>query len=174
MAISPKKLKSYMAAQKAESKFGAHHDEEEALEHEGETPEEMAEHEAAETPAEEEAEHEGEGYDAEDAEDEEEEEVGGYEDFVSELYGNADALEQAAEKLGVKLGHEDAPVPQVLAKIKQALQSMPAEIRDGVKQHLKGMAFDEVIALADELADEGQIEDAERVGAWLYWAGKVA
>jgi hypothetical protein len=166
-AVNPKKLKAYMAAQAASA---YQHDEDE---------EDLAEGEGYEGADEEEGDHHYESP-AEEAEQTEEEEAAegespeqqAFEDFIGELFTYAEEISSAASEVG-SLGAE-ALAPEVKAKIKSALSEMPDEVADGFKAHGKSMTLEDAEELAEDLAEEGKVEDAETFAMFVYWAGKVA
>lgn len=147
MAVDPKKLKSYMA-QSEDDREAEYEDEDERPE-----MEEMDEGEGGES--------------AEGADDED------YADFVSDLYTHAEAIEEAAHDLdGYELTHDAQPPAEVVEKMKAQLSEMPEAVAQGIEAHIVGEEYEDVIELAEELADAERISDPEQVGGWLYWIAK--
>lgn len=172
MAMDPRKLKAYVSKGQPEL-----YDEEE--EEESESPEheelESEEHEAAESPEEEAAEHaddelesdEDEGDELESDEDEAE-----FEDFIGDVYTHAEELEEAALAIDEALNHDTQPSPGVVEEMKSQLGDMPDVVQEGIADFLVGMPYEEVLELAESLAERDRITDAEQVAGWLYWAAK--
>lgn len=167
-AVNPKKLKAYMAAQAASAYQRDDEDEEDLAEgegHEGADEEEGDHH--YESPAE-----EAEQTEEEEAAEGESPEQQAFEDFIGELFTYAEEISSAASEVG-SLGAE-ALAPEAKAKIKSALSEMPDEVADGFKKHGKSMTLEDAEELAEDLAEEGKVEDAETFAMFVYWAGKVA
>lgn len=159
MAMDPKKLKAYISKGQPEL-----YDEEEE---ESESPEheelESEEHEAEESPEEEAAEH---------AEMESDEDEAEFEDFVGDVYTHAEELEEAASSIEEALNHDSQPSPETVEQMKAQLAEMPDVVQEGVANFLVGMPYEEVLELAESLAERERIVDAEQVAGWLYWAAK--
>jgi hypothetical protein len=146
MAMDPKKLKSYMA-------------------------EKADEDELDEAPEEEEEEHEEEEYEEEESEEDEDYERE-LEDFYGDLEAAASEVEEAAVGIEEALSHDAQPSPETVEQMKAQLAEMPESVVSGIKAYLVGLPYEEVMELAEELAEEGAIGDAEQVAGWLYWAAK--
>lgn len=160
MAVNPQKLKSYMAAQAASDYERDDEDEVEgADEEEGDHHYESPSEEAEQT-------------EEEEAEEGESAEQQAFEDFIGEVYTYAEEIMAAASDVG-EIGAE-ALAPQTKQAIKAALAEMPDEVIDGFKSHGKRMTIEDAGELAEELAEEGKVEDPELFAAFVYWAGKVA
>jgi len=160
MAMDPKKLKAYVSKGQPEQ----YDEEDESPEHEELEHEELEseEHEAAESPEEEAAEH------ADDGEHDEAE----FEDFIGDVYTHAEELEEAASLIDEALTHDTQPSPESVERMKSQLAEMPDVVQQGIADFLVGMPYEEVVELAESLAERERITDAEQVAGWLYWAAK--
>lgn len=165
MPVNPKKLKSYMAAQAA-SAYQRDEDEEDLDGEEAGHDEEEGDHHY-ESPRE-----EAEQTEEEEAAEGESPEQQAFEDFIGEVYTYAEEIMTAASEVG-EIGAE-ALAPQTKQAIKAALAEMPDEVAEGFKKHGKRMTIEDAGELAEDLAEEGKVEDPELFAAFCYWAGKVA
>lgn len=116
---------------------------------------------------------EGEGSDEGEAEDELEiVDEEGFADFVDAVYEAASDIEAAAQDVGEDLTHDDQPSEGAVAKMKEQIAAMPAPIQDGIEDFLKGMEWEQVHGLAEDMEEAGLIDDVDQVCGWLYWAAK--
>ena len=69
------------------------------------------------------------------------------------------------------------PAPRLTRKGKRGIESdlarIPAPLRDGLEESVRGITWAEAQKRARKLADEGHIRNPKRFGAWLYWVGKA-
>lgn len=146
MAMDPGKLKAYMAGAAPMSE-----------EYESEEMEPMEEGESEESEL-------GDEMEVTDEE--------GFNDFLGNLYLHIDEIDEAAAQIAEPLTHDDQPSPETVEQMKEQLEPMPQEVKDGISEYLKGMEWEDVMALAQQFADADHIENPEQVCGWLYWIAK--
>lgn len=144
MAIDPKKLKSYMAEREDEADF-----EDADEEMEGEEAEEGEEGEA-----------------------EEAEEQSSMEALGGVLFTYSEEIEQAAADISESLTHDDQPSADTVEMMKEQYGQMPAPLKDAIKEHGKGMEYEHVLEIAEELEAADHISDPEQFAGWVYWVAK--
>jgi hypothetical protein len=146
MAIDPKKLKSYMAEREDEADF---EDADEEMEGE-----------------------EGEAEEGEEGEAEEVEEQSSMEALGGAMFTYSEEIEQAAADISEGLTHDDQPSADTVEMLKEQYGQMPAPLKDAIKEHGKGMEYEHVLEIAEELEAADHIGDPEQFAGWVYWAAK--
>lgn len=155
--ISPNKLAAFAQKVKGKKSLPFAHEEhghmaDEALEkaHMGENEEDFAAHEAAESEELESLEHS---------------------ELMGMLREKAEDLDLAVGGIREELNHDDMPEEDAVEQIEDAISEIDG-LKDALKKHLKGVAYKDVLALAQHLEAEDLVTDAEQVAGFLYWAAK--
>lgn len=150
--LDPMKMKSYMAHVKEQDDMPDYDDDEEVdVEDEGgedgfkEAAEEMAE----------------------------EVHAGDYEGFMKLLFENAPAIQAAASHIAMTVMDEELP-ESAKEDLEVAMESLPADLVAGIKQHFAKMDLDQLHDVVESLEDSGAIENDASVVPFLYWAARIA
>lgn len=94
---------------------------------------------------------------------------GGKEQWIAMLNDNIDVLQQIVDEMG------DLPTenpgnlsPEKKQEIQQEVGRMPKQLQGGFRKFAKNISWEE----AQEIASKAGADDPEKLGAWIYWAGK--
>jgi hypothetical protein len=161
MAVDPKKLEAYVNKGGAPSKPKGGFPPPPKGGKPAEEPEEPAEEEDLED--DEEGGEEGEGGD-----------LAEYGELMEVLRGNAEQVEEQVEMLDQGLltdpGTED---PEFLGAVGECLDALDQGVVDAMKECLPGVSWDTAMDIAEALADEGVVVDAEPVAGFLFHAART-
>ena len=176
MAVNPKKLAALVNPPK--KKLDAEGDEDE----EGDGADEPDAYDEAEGGD------EGDDEDATDEEDEgsheepddDEDAEGGEPDPLAAMGTFADELRAAAAELEVISDSmpdgvaDDEPDEEAETAAKGSVGKLPKGMRGGIRKFVKPLDREQVMAVAEKLADEGKVTDAAKFGGWLVIAAQAA
>jgi len=110
---------------------------------------------------------------------EEEEQAEGEDRFAKLLpllEENAEDIEDVADEVdGDVLTDPSAELsPEDSTAIQESLDDMPKDLTDAMREAFKGgLSHDDALELANHLEEEDMVEDAERIGGWLFRAAAV-
>jgi hypothetical protein len=97
----------------------------------------------------------------------------GFAEFLDALFEVREALSVAAGEVAAELVHESQPDGETVEQMKEQLAEMPAKIQEGVADFVKGMEYEDVVEMVEEMSgDEDLVEDPMQVAGWLYWVAK--
>lgn len=96
----------------------------------------------------------------------------GFNTFMGELFTHIDDVASAAAEIAEPLTHDSQPSADTVEQMQAQLEPMPQEIKDGIADYIKGMEWEDVMALCEQLAEADHIDDPEQVCGWLYWIAK--
>lgn len=114
----------------------------------------------------------GEGEGEEEGDEVEVQDEEGFSDFIDALYESAPELETAAQEIAEALNHENQPSDDTVEQMLGQLDSMPAAIKEGIFDYLKGMAWEDIHGIVEGMAEDGEVSDADQLCGWLYWLAK--
>lgn len=104
---------------------------------------------------------------------ESEEDTAALEAFLQMLMQHGAEIESAAH--AVDLFEGDAELDdETTEQLQAALETLPEELRAGIKTHLADMSMDDLHELLEALEEGGAFENDALVVPWLYYAARVA
>ncbi len=95
-------------------------------------------------------------------------------DFADKLKDAAPAIEDALTELALAEPlSEEEPADEVKADLAAAAASLPDDVKTGLDEKVKPLSYEECREVAEALADDGALKDADAFCSGVYWLSRM-